>query len=134
MNEAKRAYDILRGYVNTEWDRIRGVDWNDAWRELQTSTTPPPSPTARLQDVSAPIQTPEETARVILGVTVDDDFEVIRRAFETLNRRTQPAQFAAGSSEEHAAANLQTRIHWAYNLLTNSVPSSEKRFKSLEIE
>ena len=26
MSEAKRAYDILRGYVNQEWDRIKNLD------------------------------------------------------------------------------------------------------------
>ncbi len=41
MSEAKRAYNVLRSYVNQEWERVKGLDVMDAWRELDApaSTT-----------------------------------------------------------------------------------------------
>jgi hypothetical protein len=139
MGEARRAYDLLRGYVNREYDRIRGVDLDNAERELNDSlqgympprststppqTTPPAEPTASRED----------RARRILGVNPDASFDDIRRSFERLNKRGDPSRFPAGSEERDHAASIQKSVQWAYGVLTANVDGLEKRFRSLEIE
>ncbi len=44
MSMGKRAYNILRGYVSTEWDRIKDLERDLATRELHTDPLPPSSP------------------------------------------------------------------------------------------
>ena len=34
MSTARRAYDLLRGYVHQEWERIQGLEHSDALEEL----------------------------------------------------------------------------------------------------
>ena len=144
MSEAKRAYNILRSYVNREWDRIKNVDL-DAWRELdepassaKPTSTPAPSVNSSLSDPTSPEnQTStdfEATARTILGVTAKADFEEIRKAYEKIHKRSQPENFMEGSAEQEHAAELLRKATWAYNFLTKNVSQSEKRFRSLEIE
>ncbi|MEZ5163772.1 MAG: DnaJ domain-containing protein [Fimbriimonadaceae bacterium] len=143
MSEAKRAYNILRSYVNREWDRIKNVDL-DAWRELDEPTKAKPGSTPE-QTVDSTLSDPtnpanrtandfEATARTILGVTAKADFEEIRKAYEKIHKRSQPDNFKEGSAEQEHAAELLRKATWAYNFLTKNVSQSEKRFRSLEIE
>lgn len=37
MREAKRAYNVLRAFVNQEFERMKGVDILEAWRELDAA-------------------------------------------------------------------------------------------------
>src|SRR6185436_14819678 len=111
MGEARRAYDLLRGYVNREYDRIRGVDLDNAERELNDSLqgyTPSRTPTPSSQTPAESTEPPmsrEDRARRILGVNPGATFDDIRRSFERLNKRGDPSRFPAGSTErEHAAA------------------------------
>lgn len=142
MSEAKRAYDLLRGYVNREWDRVRGLELMDAWRELDApsvkSTESSGDTSAKNEIYDDPTKVEdgnyEATARTILGVHADADFKAIRHAYEKLSRRSQPENFQDGSQEAERAQNLLRRATWAYQYLTKNVSSSEKRFKSLEIE
>ncbi len=142
MSEFRRAYDLLRGYVNREADRIRGIDLHKAWEELQeglaapTSASDPPlesvTETARVDELSD--EQREQAARQILGVDESAGFEEIRRAFEKLNRRSQPANFPEGSAEAENARAIHLRVNWAYRELTKGTSEMEKRFRSLEIE
>lgn len=140
MSDARRAYDLLRGYVNREWDRIRQSDLADAVRELDDSLrgprlpdAPPTEPAPRRED--GPPSLDEKTlARSILAVEDGATFEQVRQAFEKLNKRSNPANFPPGSQEAETAARIQTRIHWAYRVLTDGTPESQKRFKSLELD
>ena len=151
MSEMRRAYDLLRGYVNHEWDRIKGIEWDDAWKELNASTRPATDRDVSDSELSAvdsvsdqtstPAQRPVPTeidlkaqARQILGVSPTDDFEAVRKAFEKLNKRTHPDNFPAGSEDARSASALRARVQWAYTVLTAEMTQAEKRFKSLEIE
>ncbi|MFI5385581.1 MAG: hypothetical protein ACHQ50_05605 [Fimbriimonadales bacterium] len=141
MGEGRRVYDLLRGYVNREYDRIRGVDLDDAERELNDAMqgytlpnkTATASATTSSQDAQ-PVLSREERARKILGVATDASFEDIRRAFERLSKRGDPSRFPNNSVERDHAASIQKSVQWAYGVLTANVDSIEKRFRSLEIE
>jgi hypothetical protein len=138
MSTGRRAYDLLRGYVNREYDRIRGVDFEDAERELNDSlrgyvppktTSPKPAPTPEEQIASR-----EDRARRILGLNSGASFDEVRKAFERLNKRGDPSRFPADSVEREHAAAIQKSVQWAYGVLTANVDMIEKRFRSLEIE
>ena len=132
-----RAYNILRAYVNREWDRISSVDLsgNDvsAQKELEDSlNNPTPRPIKKTI-----LETPEEAAnraRRILGVEAGADFATIRAAFENLHQRSDPGRFPEGSAERSQAASIRTKIDWAFEKLSEGVNSTEKRFRSLEID
>jgi len=136
VSTGKRAYDLLRGYVNQEWDRIHSLERTSAQQELDDALdagsanykiTPRPR-------VDIPPQDAEAYARQVLGVQPNADFEAIRNSFEKLCKRSDPARFPEGSTEATQAADIQKRIYWAYNLLTKNVDETEMRFKSLEID
>jgi hypothetical protein len=140
MGEGRRAYDLLRGYVNREYDRIRGVDLDNAERELNDSlqgymppTKTTTTPTSADQTSEPPLSR-EERARRILGVEPDAPFDDIRRSFERLNKRGDPSRFPPASPEREHAASIQKSVQWAYGVLTANVDVIEKRFRSLEIE
>ena len=136
MSTGRRAYDVLRGYVNQEWERIRGVDDKSAEAELNHSLS------INAIRVERPASVETETvaidseiwARRILGVDIAADFSAIRAAFERLNTRSDPSKFPAGSPEAKQAAEIQARVQQAYAILTEGIDSTEKRFKSLEID
>jgi DnaJ-domain-containing protein 1 len=136
MGNGRRAYDLLRGYVNQEWERIRGVDDKDALTELNesvsiTSTRVERSVTIQQEIIAV---NPPDWARRILGVSPTADFTEIRQAFEKLNTRSDPSKFPAGSAEAQQASEIQLRVQQAYAILTDAIDSTEKRFKSLEID
>jgi hypothetical protein len=57
----------------------------------------------------------------------------VRKAFARFNKRSDPANFPAGSAEATQATEIQKRVHWAFGVLTENMDATEKRFKSLEI-
>lgn len=137
MSTGRRAYDILRGYVNREWDRIQGLERSDALRELEDSLDPAspeyrPTPRPKLEDV--PPADAKTHARHILGVNDAADFEEIRGAFDKLSKRSDPSRFPEESAESRQAADIQRKIYWAYSVLTEDVDTTERRFRSLEID
>lgn len=136
MDTGRRAYDLLRGYVNQEWERIRGVDDKDARSELDAAMASAKLREERPQasDVEPVVDDPKVWAHRILGVTSTADFSDIRKAFERLNSRSDPSKFPAGSPEARQASDIQLRVQRAYAILAEGVDTTEKRFKSLEIE
>ncbi len=140
MSLGRRAYDLLRGHLNNEWDRIHQVFDDPATQELADSLSEPVAKSrteVQAQNASPVIQTPEEKielARRILGVPTTASFTDIRHAYERINRRADPSNFPAGTPEADQAAQIQRRVQWAYTLLTESMDGTEKRFRSLEIE
>lgn len=133
MREAQRAYNLLRAFVNQEFERIRGVDASAAWRELNepAPAAPAPTPEAAPEDVERDL---EATARTLLNVTAAADFDEVRQAYERISRRVQPEKFDAGSDEAARAQELLRKATWAYQYLTKDVAPIERRFRSLEIE
>jgi hypothetical protein len=140
----KRAYNLLRAYVGREWDRIKSLERLEAIDELKSSLNPETAWEPEEQERAAhqydaaveesPVEKPEAVARQILGVSDTASFAEVRKAFEKLNKRSNPSNFPVGSQEERDAAAIQKRIHWAYRKLTDEMGSSEKRFRSLEID
>ncbi len=124
----------MRGYVNREWDRISGSEGSDAQRELDEAMASTPLPTSSPTTSSTPPPTMKERAQSILGLAPSATFADIRKAFERLNKRSDPKNFPIGSVEAIKAAEIQKQIHWAYGTLTEGMDTTEKRFRSLEIE
>jgi len=135
----RRAYDLLRGYIGREYDRIQGIDFDGAAKELKEAfqnpmkpgETPVAPPAARPR-VSAADR--HDQACTVLGVPKDADFSGIRTAYERLNRRSDPTNFPKGSAEALQAGLIQRRVQDAYRLLADQADATEVRFKSLEIE
>lgn len=133
MSLGGRAYNILRGYVGREWDRIQGVEADVAEQEL-LEYLPPTAPATQSNNVTQQVaEDRDEHARKILGVTQDSSFSDIRKAFDRLNGRSDPDKFPIGSPEAKQAAEIQRRVQWAYQFLTRDVDPTEKRFGSLEV-
>ena len=136
MGSGRRAYDLLRGYVNQEWERIRSVDESPEERELRESlegTSIRVERTTVVQETYVQVD-PTEWARKVLGVTAVADFAEIKKAFDRLYSRSDPSKFPAGSSEATQASEIQGRVQKAYAILTDAMDPTEKRFKSLEID
>lgn len=133
MSTGKRAYDLLRGYVHREWERIQGVAQSDAERELEESLRAPSTDRATPVEARTPVER-NARARTLLGVAPDASFAEIRKQFERLDKRCDPENFPAGSAERREAAELQRLARWAYQVLGEDVDATEKRFRSLEIE
>lgn len=133
MSTGRRAYDILRGYVNREWERLQGVEMTEAERELYETYETPGVGVARSTSVDSGVLD-EARARDILGVKPQATFAEIREAYERITKRTDPANFPEGSSESQQAALIHRRVHRAYALLTEGMDATEKRFRSLEID
>ena len=135
MSEIRRAYDMLRGYINHEWERIRSIDLERAWEELQSErTSASDTETGTAPESPETPMDPKEVACGILGVKVDADFDEIKHAFDRLNKRSKPSNFPEGSEERANASKIQARVNWAYRVLTDDKSEMEKRFRSLEIE
>lgn len=137
MSTGRRAYDMLRGYVNREWERMKGIEVSDAERELNEALWNPASATrpSGAQPAPAPQpQDPKAYARRLLGVSADTPFDELRKCYSRLTKRSDPANFPAGSEEAKQAATIQRRVNWAYNTLIADMDDTERRFRSLELE
>jgi hypothetical protein len=137
MSTGRRAYDLLRGYVNREWERIQGVDDESAERELNEALEGPlrrSSAAAAETDYEVVLLSDEEKARKILGVGSAASFDEIKKAFDRLSERSNPDHFPSGSAEAEHAAEIRSRVYRAYRILSDKFDSTETRFKSLEID
>ena len=142
MSTGKRAYDILRGYLSTEWDRIKDLEHELASRELRREEQLPPIPEPQTPISTPLIPAPEPAptgdqkayARKLLGVSESSSFDELRKAYTRLKKRSDPANFPVGTEEARRAAELQRKVVWAYNLLTETSDSTERRFRTLELD
>ena len=139
MSTGRRAYDILRGYVNREWDRLQGIELSDAERELNDSFQPGSAarsgggtPESQVATSHGPLDAAK--AREILGVGPEASFADIRKAYDRISQRSDPGNFPPGSVEARQAEEIHRRVHRAYSLLTEGMDATEKRFRSLEID
>ena len=124
----------MRGYVNREWDRIKGVEFESAEQELQAALDQPTPrklatpPNDETQSVDRQL-----TASKILGVPINAPFTDVQKAFDRLKKRSDASNFPSGSSEAAQAIEIQRRVQWAYGVLTEGMDITERRFRSLEI-
>jgi hypothetical protein len=134
MSVGRRAYDLMRGYVNREWDRIKGVEFESAEQELQAALEQPtPRKLATPTNDETQILDRKLTASKILGVPINAPFADIQKAFDRLKKRSDASNFPSGSSEAAQAIEIQRRVQWAYGVLTEGMDITERRFRSLEI-
>lgn len=134
MDTARRAYDILRGYIGQEWERINAPAHDPAREafEAEMARLPQPPPATVLPQLAQAL-TPE-AARGILGAEPDESFGAIKRRFDRLYERSDPARFAKGSEEARQAANIRTRVAAAYKVLQDAASPTDRRFGTLEID
>jgi hypothetical protein len=134
MSLGRRAYDLMRGYVNREWDRIKGVEFESAERELQDALEQPTKRKLDLQGMDEnTVLDRKLTASKILGVPINAPYSEVQKAFERLKKRSDASNFPSGSPEAAQAIEIQRRVQWAYGVLTEGMDVTEKRFRSLEI-
>lgn len=141
MSVGRRAYDLLRGYIGREWDRIQGLERWQAEEEMRaaldtaaSSESPSASPPESTTSNAATSVTPKERACQILGVPADCEYQQVYRVYKRLRTRSDPANFPSGSAEAAKAEEIRRQIEWAYKVLSENVDVTEKRFRSLEIE
>lgn len=134
MDGARRAYDILRGYIGQEWERISSPadDPGRAEFEAEMARLPQPPPATVPTEVAHAL-TPE-AARKILGAEPEESFGAVKRRFDRLYERSDPARFAKGSDEARQAANIRTRVAAAFAVLKDAASPTDRRFGTLEIE
>ncbi len=134
MSVGRRAYDLMRGYVNREWDRIKGVEFESAERELQDALEKPTERKLDLEGMPEAVQLDRQlTASKILGVPINAPYAEIHKAFERLRKRSDASNFPSGSSEAAQAIEIQRRVQWAYGVLTEGMDVTERRFRNLEV-
>ncbi|MCW5942462.1 MAG: hypothetical protein KIS66_09540 [Fimbriimonadaceae bacterium] len=137
MSTGRRFYDLMRGHLNQEWDRLRGLDTLDAYDELNAAVNPgtavEPSVTVTQRTVTDPAEK-RKIALGILGIEEGASYQDTRQAFERLSRRSNPANFPENSPERNQATEIHRKVHWAYGVLTEEVDPTEKRFRNLELE
>jgi len=134
MSDFQRAVNLVKGYVNREWERINAVELRDAREELDqipnypraSGQTAPEEPTVIVRDASH--------ARRILGVGEGATYDEIKIAYEKLSEMSKVDQFTTGTVEHSRAVRIQRSIHTAYTTLIEEFSTTERRFKSLEID
>jgi DnaJ-class molecular chaperone len=137
MSTGRRAYDLLRGYINREFERIHDLDRTSAEDELAEAMEGPqgtrsvPHHEAEFEVITL---SDEQKARQVLGVGAEASYGDIKKAFERLNVRSDPVNFPAGSAEARQAEQIRSRVHRAYRILSDKFDTTERRFRGLEID
>lgn len=133
MNSGRRAYDIVRGYVNHGWDRLSGVDdqAEAELREAMENPAPPPTPAA-----PAPPPMTVEIARRLLGVEENASARQVEKAYDDLMKAIDPNRFTADPQAAARAKELGSRLRMARELARANAQSDPiaDRFSGLEIE
>lgn len=132
MSELNRAFNVLRGYIGREWERIADLERDAAARELDGPAMPP-AERKPYEYKSATEAMDAEKARRVLGVTEQATMEEIEAAYKRLAQRIELDKFPLDSPEMQMAQAIHRRIHRAYTILIEEMTITEKRFRSLEI-
>ena len=132
MSSGRRAYDIVRGYVNHGWERVAGVD-DQAEAELRAALETPSQPAT-----AAPPAPPMtvDVARRLLGVEEGATARQVEKAYDDLVKAIDPARFTADAQAAARAKELGSRLRMARELARASAKSDpiSDRFSGLEIE
>lgn len=141
MSTARRAYNLLRAYINREWERLESVFRADAERELEESLNP--AGRSRPQQTPEPTLPPkaqtEEEKRIkeayrVLGLNFDASLIELKRAYRRLSERSRPTNFPEGSEERKRAAQIHLKVQEAYDTLLPLLDARLRRFKSLDLD
>lgn len=127
----------MRGHLNQEWDRLRGMDTLDAYDELNAALNPTASAEPSVTVTQRTVTDPAEKRKIalgILGIQEGATYQETREAFERLSRRSNPSNFPENTPERTQATEIHRKVHWAYGVLTEEVDPTEKRFRSLELD
>lgn len=144
MSTSRRAYTLLKAYVGREWDRFSGLEEELARKELnealdRVKPREEPVATESRSEKDGSILVPLDPeaqktyARSLLGVSADAKYEVIRAAYQRLNKRSDPSNFPADSPEARQAALIQKKVYWAFSILSEGIDDTERRFRSIEL-
>ena len=133
MSSGRRAYDIVRGYVNHGWDRVAGMD-DQAEAELRAALENPLPPTTPAAPATPPMTV--DVARRLLGVEEGATARQVERAYDELMKAIDPARFTADAQAAARAKELGSRLRMARELARASAKSDpiSDRFSGLEIE
>lgn len=134
MSDIKRAYNIAKGYVQREFDRIQGLEEDAALAELDEPLGGRRTSDEEVEVVVRRVVFDAGMARRYLGVEDNASFEEIKGKYNELTKRSDPSRCSEGSAEHRMAIEIQRRLHLAYSLLTQEFSTTQKRFASLEVE
>lgn len=138
MSTARRAYDILRGYVADGWERLQGNEESLAESELRQAVEQPyevPPPTERAARPDSTIASMSvETARRLLDVPPNATTKQITEAHDRLKAGIDPTKFPEGSDARNRAKRLNALCGAAYRVLCDNMDPTIKRFEGLQIE
>lgn len=134
MSTARRAYDIVRGYVNHGWDRVSSLD-PQAESELREALANPLPPAASPTAPKPPPMT-LDVARRLLGVAEGASVREVRKAHDDLAKAIDPARFTADEQATARAKELSSRLRMALVLAEANAKSDPiaDRFSGLEID
>lgn len=154
MSLSRRVTRIARGYLDQITDRLEEIEREmdrqgkartDAQSELQDALDPanprrrppsastPPSPTASTTPESPSVQQEWSLSQCykVLGLPEGTDFALVRRTYNDLMKKCDPARFPEDSEERKKAAELRTQIDRAYKILLKHFDPSAERFGEL---
>ena len=135
MSTSQRAYNLLRTFINTEWERLHAIELEGSAPSGKTPQEEMLEPVVRHEPTNrTPFISNEEQAARILGVSLADDFATVKKAFQRLHSRSDPANFPIGSAEARQAAAIHQQVEIAYQILIKGMDATSVRFGSLEFE
>lgn len=145
MSAGKRAYRLLKAYLNRESERVDDVLESSASKELEdflkpggTAQQKPKEST--ISSASQPIEKQgssvmdEATAYRVLNLSSHCTLSELKAAYKRLSERSLPSHFPEDSEERKLAAKLHLRVQQAYDILLPKHDKRLKRFRSLEVD
>ncbi len=138
MSTARRAYDILRGYVSHGWEQFQGTPEGDAERELREAieqpiaSAPKPEPQTKPEGPTSAVSV--EMARRLLDLGPEATSKQIDAAHERIRKAADPDRFPSGSDARARAVHLTRLIDAAKRVLCDNLDPTIRRFEGLEIE
>jgi hypothetical protein len=135
MSTARRAYDLLRGYVSHGWDQLSGDEEKSANEELRNAIESPApyQPSSTIHSQSEPPITLEQ-ARRLFDVPPNATSQQITEVYDTLRATADLSKFQEGSDAWQRARQVGRRLDSARNILMDNIGPTVRRFERLEIE